>query len=58
MEFAEYPELETVYPFHPATIVLRVSAADIELALSSQGENLRPALMAAIYAALSVDSQH
>lgn len=58
VEPAEYPDLETVYPFHPATIELQVSAADLELALESQGESLRPALMAAIYAALTVDSHH
>lgn len=55
MEVAEYPEFEPVYPLHPATIMLQVSALDLELALASRGENLRPALMAAIYAALSVD---
>jgi hypothetical protein len=58
LKLVEYPDLETVYPFHPATIVLQVSAADLELALESQGENLRPALMAAIYAALTLDYKH
>jgi hypothetical protein len=47
-----YGKFEVVPPLCPGTIVLEVSA---ELALASHGENLRPALMAAIYAALSVD---
>jgi hypothetical protein len=58
VEPAEYPDLEAVYPLHPTTIVLKVSAVDLELALESQGESLRPALMVAIYAALTVDSHH
>ena len=33
LKLVEYPDLETVYPFHPATIVLQLSAADLELAL-------------------------
>jgi hypothetical protein len=55
-EPAAYPEFEVVPPLHGATITLDISAADMELAIESQGENLRPVLMAAIYAALSVDS--
>jgi hypothetical protein len=57
-EAAAYPEFEVVPPLHGATITLDVSAADMELALESYGENLRPALMAALYAALSVDSDN
>ena len=58
MKLAPYLELDTVYPLHPATITLEVSAVELELAMEFQGENLRPMLMAAIYAALSVDCHH
>ena len=54
----EYAELETVYPLHDTTITLTVTAADLEMALASSGDNLRSMLMAAIYAALTVDTRH
>ena len=57
MELADYLELDIVYPLRPATITFEVSAVELELAMEFQGENLRPRLMAAIYAALSVDCQ-
>lgn len=53
---AEYLEFETVSSLGPATLTLEISAIDVELALASNGATLRPALMAALYAALTVQS--
>lgn len=48
-------DVEVVYPLRPATITLKISTAEVELALASDGANFRRRLMAAIYAAMAVE---
>ena len=54
-EPSDFSEFEVVMPVRAVTITLEIGAADVELALASDGANLRRPLMAALYAAMAVE---
>jgi hypothetical protein len=56
IEHADRWELDVVPPLNSLTITLDVSPMELEMAVASNGESLRIALMRAIVAAMVVDA--
>jgi hypothetical protein len=56
MEDTDRWELDVIPPLNTLTITLEVSPQELEMAVVSNGESLRAALMRAIVAAMVVDA--
>jgi hypothetical protein len=55
MEYSD-GEMDVIAPLHSVTITLDVSPTELELAVTTSGKSLCPAMMSAIIAAMVVDT--